>query len=222
MRERAEPHGGRRRREEVREDEDEAPARQRRAPPPELLEPERDAALRRVERRAALPFGDQPGLLTAPGRQPVRPTAGEVECGDVAAGEERARDDRVGGLREGGRLVQPGERRVVEGHARPSVAEDRDAWRLVGGAVAHDELVRARGCREAGARIPVDRRDRVARLVGPRADHVRPLAPPPARKLAERQAGELPPRNERKRLPLTRHVTSSSASGAARARGSAA
>ena len=104
-------------------------------------------------RRASEP----PLLVLAPRGPPERLALGEVEvAAEAARGDRRVRDqERRRPHRLG--LRQPGQRRREERHLRPAVGEDHDARRLVGEALADDELVARARRRQPGGGGPVDR-----------------------------------------------------------------
>ncbi len=161
-------------------------------------------------------LGDEPRPVAPAGREPPRPrrrrSRAHAMSARAAAALATIDDD---GLAERVPLRQPRQRRRVEAHRRAPVDDDRDARSLVGGAVADDELVSAGRRGEPRRREPVDRRDRIARLVRPRADHVAARPPAPARQVAERQPGQAAARNEREGAPLANATRlSASQSGA--------
>ena len=140
------------------------------------------------------------GRSRRPGGSP-RLAAGEVERRDV-----RARAAALATIDEtASRSAAPSPATAAAPGRAPSraaVDDDRDARSLVGGAVADDELVAAGRRGEPCRREPVDRRDRIAGPVRPRADHVAARPSAPARQVAERQPGQAAARNEREGAPL--------------------
>ena len=165
VRDRVEPRVGRWRREEVREHEDERAGRQVAAQLAEERERLGEVVFARVERRRRLALLHERRHVLPSRRQPVRLSVAVVERRDVGACGHGAHDERRRRLRDDERLREPRQRRRVDRHRRPPVTDDDDARRLVGRVVADDELVPARRGREASAREPVDRGDRIADLV---------------------------------------------------------
>ena len=121
--------------------------------------------LGRVERRLGGARRHDPRPVAPARRQPPRLAGAVVERRDVGACDRRARGDRDRRLAQRPAFREPWKRRRVEAHRGTPVEQDRDAWRLVRRTVADDELVAAARRREPRRREPVDRRDRVARLV---------------------------------------------------------
>ena len=132
------------------------------------------------------------------GGAPERLALGVVEvAGEAARGDRRSGAISSSAVRiaRGLSSVRSGD--ALDRHRRPAVAEHDDARRLVGEALAHDELVGPARGREAGRRRPVHPADVVARAVLARARDVGADAAARAAHAAEGEADHPPSRDER-------------------------
>ena len=162
----------------------------------EEVEPARDGVGRcgeRTDERSRL------GARLRARRPPERLAACEVEVAGQAARGPRACADQLERGDESARLVQGAQIRCGNRHRRAVVEEHDDAGRLVGEALADDELVATARGGEARRCGPVHPRDVVARAVLARARDVVADAAPRTAHAAEREPHHPPPRNERAR-----------------------